>query len=241
MFTVALIGPDGAGKSTITRRLTQTLSLPTKYVYMGINLETSNMVLPTTRLLLELKRLRGGRPDMSGPPDPTRVKPRPQGLVKRFAAGLKTSLRMANLMAEEWFRQAVIWYYLRRGYIVLFDRHFFFDYYYYDVADNGLDRPLSRKIHGFILDRFYPKPDLVICLDAPAEVLFARKGEGTPALLEHRRQEYLQLRHAVEHFVTVDVTQSEDEVARQVRELVLDFYRRQTGPMAETCPVNGRR
>jgi thymidylate kinase len=132
-------------------------------------------------------------------------------------------------MAEEWFRQGLVWYYQRRGHIVLFDRHFFSDYYAHDIAGNGARRPLARRIHGFVLDRFYPRPDLVICLDAPAEVLFARKGEGTLALLERRRQEYLHLRDVVKHFATVDATQSEDEVAREVADLIWDFYRTKTG------------
>jgi thymidylate kinase len=80
-----------------------------------------------------------------------------------------------------------------------------------------------------MLARFYPRPDFVICLDAPAEVLFARKGEGTLALLERRRQEYLHLRDVVKHFATVDATQSEDEVAREAADLIWDFYRTKTG------------
>ena len=56
MFTVALIGPDGAGKSTVGRELERRLSFPAKYIYMGVNLESSNLVLPTTRLILGIKR-----------------------------------------------------------------------------------------------------------------------------------------------------------------------------------------
>ena len=44
-----------------------------------------------------------------------------------------------------------------------------------------------------MLNYIFPKPDLVICLDAPGEVLFSRKAEGTIELLEQRRQEYLQV------------------------------------------------
>jgi thymidylate kinase len=229
MFSVALIGPDGAGKTTIGRRLEYTLPLPVKYVYMGINLDSSNLVLPTTRLLLEIKRMFGKRPDMAGPPDPARIKSRPKGVVKRAAVSLKSSLRLANLLSEEWFRQGLAWYYQRRGYIVLFDRHFFSDYYAYDIANTGRGRMLSSRIHGFMLEHLYPKPDLVIYLDAPAEVLFSRKGEGTLELLEHRRQEYLQMRSLVEHFAVVDASQPEDHVAHHVTELIWDFYKAKTG------------
>lgn len=224
MFTVALIGSDGAGKTTIGRRLEREMPQAIKYVYMGINLEASNLVLPTTRLLRGMKRILG-RPDTGGPPDPTRKKSRPKGTVKRAASTLKSTLRLLNRLAEEWFRQILTWYYLRRGYIVLFDRHFFSDYYAHDIAGNDPDRAFTRRVHGFVLDRLYPKPDLIILLDAPAELLYARKGEGTPELLERRRQEYLQLRDRIEHFSIVDASQPLDEVAHDVVTLIEQFKR----------------
>src|SRR5215203_2108633 len=137
MFTVALIGPDGAGKSTISRRLQASLNRPIKYVYMGINLEASNIMLPTTRLMLALKRASSQPLAMGGPPEPNRVKAPPKGLAKRIATELKSGLRMVFLLAEEWFRQVVIEYYHLKGYIVLVDRHFLFDYYFHDVVDSG--------------------------------------------------------------------------------------------------------
>lgn len=218
-LTVALLGADGAGKSTIGRRLVEVLDVPTSYVYMGINLDASNVVLPTTRLLLEVKRWRGGRPDMaSGPPDPNRVKERPRGLPKRALVGCKRVMRILNVMAEEWFRQVVIWRCRRRGGVVVLDRHFFFDYYAADIEHReGL--PLMRRLHGYLLERWYPRPDVVIVLDAPAEVLLARKGEGTLELLDLRREDYLRLRHeARKGSAIVDATQSEDRVLDEVAE-----------------------
>ncbi len=229
MFTVALIGPDGAGKTTIGRRIEHSLPTPVKYVYMGVNLEASNVMLPTTRLLLEFRRMRGRRPDMAGPPDPNKVRAKPKGLVKRSLAVLKSSLRLANQLGEEWYRQSIVWYHQRRGSIVLFDRHFFTDYYATDINGRGPEKTIYSKIHGFVLKRFYPRPNMVIVLDAPAEVLFARKGEGTIELLERRRQEYLRLRDQVESFAVVDVRQTEDEVAREVAALIWDYYRAKTG------------
>jgi thymidylate kinase len=229
MFTVAVIGPDGAGKSAVTRRLQKSLPLPVKYIYMGVNLESSNLVLPTTRIILELKRWGGGRPDMTGPPDPTRVKIAPQNNFKRLVKDVKMNLRLANLMAEEWYRQIVVRNYLRHGYIVISDRHFFCDYYAHDIAVDRSQLPLARRVHGVILDRYYPRPDLLICLDAPGDVLFARKGEGTPAMLEARRQEYLQLRDAVPHYVLVDATKSLDAVTQETSEIIVEFHANQIG------------
>ncbi len=129
---------------------------------------------------------------------------------------------MTNRLAEEWYRQLLASWYVRRGQIVIFDRHFFSDYYAYDVAGRR-SRPLSRRIHGFVLSRVYPKPDLVIYLDAPAEVLLARKGEGTVESLSRRRGEYLELASVTEHFFLMDASRPVDEVTRDVAEIVETF------------------
>lgn len=230
MFTVALIGPDGAGKSTIGRQLEIVSPLPAKYVYMGVNLESSNLVLPTTRLLLEVKRARGQRPDMAaGPHDFRRPGIRPLGIRKRLAANVKAALRLVNLTAEEWFRQIIVWNYIFRGYYVILDRHFYFDYYAHDVSNRDPDRPIHSRIHGFMLEKLYPKPDFVIFLDAPSDVLFARKPEGRLDSLERRRQEYIQLRKVVKASAVVDVSQPMDKVLRQVSDLVVAFHRTKNG------------
>ena len=225
MFTVALIGADGSGKSTLGKRLQESMSLPVKYVYMGVNIDASTLVLPTTRLALELKRALGGRPDIAaGPPDASQAKPRPTGLLRRSLGGIKSSLRLVNLVAEEWFRQGVVWYYQARGFLVLFDRHFVFDYCSRDLRSNEGWEPLSRRVHVALLKRFYPRPTLVICLDAPAEVLHARKREGTLESLEQRRQGYLRARHLVKHFAVVDANQDLDAVTREAIDVIQHFH-----------------
>lgn len=223
MFTVALIGPDGAGKSTIGRKLQEISPLPMKYVYMGVNLESSNLVLPTTRLLLEIKRARGQRPDITVPRDVYFQSQARKKLKKRVAESAKSALRIVNVMAEEWFRQVIVWYYKLRGYCVLFDRHFYFDYYDHDIANTDPKRPLSSRLHGFMLEKLYPKPDFVIFLDAPSEVLFARKPERTIEILESKRQEYVRLREVMKNFAVVDVSQPVDTVVRQVSDLIVNF------------------
>lgn len=229
MFTIALIGPDGTGKSTLSRRLVASLPFPTKYIYMGINQDASNFALPTTLLWEKIKRAGGRQKDVGGPPDPNRLQSIPKNPLRRIARELKSGLRIANLMAEEWFRQFVTWYYQVRGYVVIFDRHFYFDYYKYHIAKSSIRRNISERVHGFMLNHIFPKPDFVIFLDAPPEVLFSRKREGTVELLEQRREEYVQFQGLVERFVTVDTTQSIDEVTSQVCNLIIDFHHRKKG------------
>ncbi len=224
MFTVALIGADGAGKTTIARRLERGRLLRVKYLYMGLNPQATRHALPTTRAVQAIKRLLGKQTYQGGPPDPSR-RPKSRGLLRGAAGKVKSNLRMANQLAEEWFRQSIAWWYRQRGFIVLFDRHFYCDHYAHEVAGGGRGTPLLRRLHGLLLRRVYPKPDLMIVLDAPAEVLLARKNEGTPDLLERRRREYLLLAEQVPHVTIIDAARAEDDVARDVIDAITSFGR----------------
>jgi thymidylate kinase len=221
VISVALIGPDGSGKTTIARRLEQSLPVPAKYLYMGVSLDSSSSLLVTSRLLRRARRVLGAPRDTAGPRDSRVDDPRPKGPLRRLARELRSLVGLANRLCEEWYRQLLAWSHLRRGHVVIFDRHYFPDYYAFDIA-GGRHRPLSRRIHGWMLAHVYPRPQLLVFLDAPAEVLFARKGEGTIEVLEHRRQEYLKLRDVVEDFARVDATRPEAEVAEEIARLICE-------------------
>jgi thymidylate kinase len=234
MFTVALVGPDGAGKTTIGRLLARELPLPVKQIYMGVNADASTMMLPTTRLILAVKRARGKRPDLVASTGRERGAPPARDRLRRGLGGVKAGARLTVWLSEEWFRQVVAWYYVKaRRQIVVFDRHFFADYYAYDVVDDDRQRPLASRVHGFLLDRVYPKPDLVIFLDAPADVLFARKPEASVEWLAGRREEYLRLADVLPHFARVDASRPPAEVAREVASVILRFR--------ESVAADGRR
>jgi thymidylate kinase len=215
-FTVALIGPDGAGKSTIARRLEASFPLPVKRLYMGINTESSNVALPTTRLIERVRQARqrrsGAAPSGAGRVIRTRHKP---------GGKVWAAVRLANRLAEEWFRQLVSWGYRRRGKIVVYDRHFKFDF----ETSTSRDLSFSDRVHRWCLAKLYPRPDLVIYLDAPAEVLFARKGEANLHWLEERRQAFLSQGTRTPGFIRVDATQSVEAVYAEVCQQILGLHR----------------
>jgi hypothetical protein len=71
-------------------------------------------------------------------------------------------------------------------------------------------------LHGLLLRHVYPRPRELVLLDAPAEVLHARKREGTLDALRARRQEYLELAERLPedvHLSVLDVAGSEEHVA----------------------------
>jgi thymidylate kinase len=213
--TVALIGCDGAGKTTVARALERAAGLPVRYLYMGVSAESSNRQLPSTRVAHAIKR-RAAATRRHAPAEA----PPPHGVRRACRAG-RSALRLANRLAEEWYRQLIAQVFLTRGSIVVFDRHFLADYHAFDVA--GAGRPLSRRIHGWLLMHAYPRPDLVVLLDAPPEVLFARKGEGTLASLARRREDYLGLAAAPgidRSFAVVSATQPVDAVVADVATIV---------------------
>jgi len=73
------------------------------------------------------------------------------------------------------------------------------------------------------LTHLYPRPGLVIYLDAPAEVLFARKGEKDIDDLGRRRQSFIKQMRRSHNCVVVDGTQPLSKVYSEVAALIHEF------------------
>ena len=198
MTGIALVGPDGAGKSTVAHRVVAALGDRAAYLYLGTNPAVDAPRLPTTRHGSRLRAGGGG----SGPPPP-----RPDG-VRRT---MRTWVRMFTWLAEELYRGVHARRLQRRVPVVIRDRDFLAD----RLAVGG-SLPRHERFHRAALARLYPVPDATVVLDAPAELLFERKGELDLAELDLRRHGYRGLGAVLPRVTIVDATAPLDEVVERV-------------------------
>lgn len=211
MVAVALVGGDGAGKSTLARELVAASAGRARYVYMGMNPDSSNFSLPTTRLMLALKKRKAG----AGGAGPVSLHSLAGRKVER--GRVMSALRLVNRVAEESVRQLISWWHQLAGLVVVYDRHFLFDYW---PSSPGATRPLSDRLHLWFLRALYPKPGVVVFLDAPAEVLLARKQEVPAGYLENRRRAILEAGRHVRRFEVVDAARPVDELLATVTAVI---------------------
>jgi len=176
---VALLAPDGAGKSTLAEGLARSFYFGSRQIYMGLY----------------------------------------QKDARRSALARFKGLGVVGHVLTQWRRYAAGRFHRGRGRLVVFDRYTYDAY----LPAQGPESA-SRRLRRWILAHACPAPDLVVLLDAPGHVLYARKGEHSPARLEAQRRAYLDLRARAPGIVVVDATQDPDRVRRDVLSLIWRRY-----------------
>ncbi len=207
---LVLLGPDGAGKSTLTEILGPQLASILPHT-------TSYGFAPD--FMQNLLHGRNRRTDQ-----PHTLPPR----------SWTASVLRATLY---WFAYYTLGYLVRhvdmaRSRLVLADRH------YIDVL---LDQRRYRYggplwlLH--LIWRVIPKPDLVVLLDAPSEVLVARKKELPVEEIERQRQGYLKLVRSQNNGHVINVDQPMQGVVNDVCELVLRHLQERTARRMRLSPL----
>lgn len=222
MTAIAIIGGDGSGKSTVCDMLEGRHEAPIVTVYMGMNPDSSRISLPTTRLvhMFKVRKLKSTAGSTSPKEhEPTSLHSLEHRKVKR--GRMWSALRLGNRIAEESVRQMVSWWHQGRGRVVVYDRHFSFDY----TPKSGKSDDIFTRIHLWFLHNVYPEPDLVILLDAPPEVIHARTEETSVKYLADRREVFLRLGATMRKFFVVDVDRPIDDVYEDVADIVTNHLR----------------
>ena len=167
---MALLGPDGAGKSHLVHELPNVFPLGVRSYYLG----------------LYPGRIRAP-PGSQGP----RV-PAPPG---RHVAALRGRPGVQQL----------------RGRLALFDRHPF-------DARLAPRQPPRRtdRVRRAVLGHSLPAPDLLLILDAPGDVLHARKPEHPAEVLDDEMTRYRDLARRLPRAELVDATGTPEEVLDDV-------------------------
>jgi thymidylate kinase len=135
---------------------------------------------------------------------------------RRTIPGLDIALRPVRV----WGRYLLALSHQARGHLVVFDR------YTYDALQTP-QPPLVqlKRPYFWLLAHTCPPPDLVLVLDVPGTVSFARKGEYPEAELEEERVSYLALRSRLPQLQVLDATQSRERLRADAMERIWKQYR----------------
>lgn len=197
---IAIMGPDGAGKSAVI----DAIRCQFDSVYNKIKL-----------FHLRPKALWRGKTSLQAVTDPHGKPPR---------GAIISILKVFSLIVDYWLGYALkIGPAVRRSQLIIFDR------YIYDLLVDS-----KRVRYGgpaWLLNfaaRVVPRPDLVILLDAPADVLWSRKQEVPFEEVMRQRDRYCKVAARLPFATTVNAAQPLADVIRDVETTIVEHYERRT-------------
>ena len=186
---IVILGPDGAGKSSVIQGL------------IG-RLEQDGRIVKMRHLKPQILLPRRGAAVM--------IVVDPHGKPPRSA--LTSVVKILVWLMEEWYAYL---FQERKAELLLCDR------YYHDL----LVDPIRYRYGGpmsiaRLIGTLMPQPRLWVLLDAPAEVLQARKQEVPPEETARQRQAYLSQVKKQRNYVIVDASQPLDKVITDVEHAI---------------------
>jgi thymidylate kinase len=197
-LTVVLCGADGCGKSTIGGLLSESL--------------TSTFPEAKSRRFHWKPPVFSGRRQAERAPvaDPHAKTPR-----NRMSSLLFFAIHWLEFVLGSHLRIPPITF---RGGLVLIDRYYYD--FFVDQRRYRLNVPRWVVRLGLV---FIRKPDLVMLLDAPAEVLLARKQELSAEEILRQRNAYLATVRELPNGHAINAAQSPEQVVAEIRRRMLDY------------------
>lgn len=200
---VVFVGPDGSGKTAVGDRTLRSL----EPVFSG-----------TRRIHWKPRVLRLSRRGVSG----TAPEVNPHGRVPR--RGLIGLLHFGRHWLEfTIFSNTLLPYWLFKNFLVVVDRYY--PDIFVDPRRYRLDVPVTVTRLGYLSVR---RPDLLVCLDAPVQVLRARKREVTEAETSRQRRAYVDMAKATTEGRVVDASVELDRVVGNATALTLTYLKNRT-------------
>ena len=209
---VAFLGPDGSGKSTVMSRVERDLAP----AFLGSTKLYHKRPLASAFRWTKRHRTQP-RPGVPAPGDGAT----PHAQHARPPRGLVVSLAKLGFW---WIDYTVLGYLgdvlprLMRSTLLMFDRYY----------DDLLVYPKNYRYGGPLwlarfVGRFVPRPHLVILLDAPPEVIQARKREVPFEETARQRETYLKTVGGLSNGHVIDASKPLDEVVAEAERIILGY------------------
>lgn len=195
---VALLGPDGAGKSTLIQNLQESLAKPFEGRSSVFHLRPSVI---------------GGTVEKGPVTNPHGKPPR--------------SALLSLLKILYYALDYCLGYLLKVRPLLVCSSLVLFDRYFDDLlADPRRYRFGGPQWFPRVVRRLIPKPNLFLILDVPEKQLLARKCEVSPEELRRQQHSYRQLAAELPNAVLLDGSLPAVQVARNASEAILDFLQK---------------
>jgi thymidylate kinase len=197
---ISFMGPDGCGKSSVIEAVTREFKPGFREIRY---------------FHLRPSLLKGNTVAGAAVVDPHAKPPR---------GALSSILRLGYLAADY-----IAGYLLRVKPLLIRTTLVIFDRYYYDMLiDSRRFRYGGPRWLLKLVAKLIPRPELVILLNAPAEVIWERKREVAFEEVVRQQQAYLALCRGLPSAVIIDAAQPLEAVIRDVNDAILSRFSRRT-------------